>query len=156
MNPQFFSRIFLRNRLEFFHHLSNSLVIEWWGHYEDLDILVSFDRFAGNRSSFIPDSELLPGLRSWRDPDRGLAVESGNLDLGTQGGFWHGDRNLDIDILPLPSEKRVGIHLDGNEEVSASPSISTGISLPGNPDLGSRIDARGDSDRDEIRLRHKT
>ena len=104
--------------------------------------------FPGTGAPLSLSRNFCPDLRAGRDADDRRAADGRDADLGPQGRFGHGDRELQGDVRPLAPEKAVSRDLDLDVKVPGRPAVPPGVALAGDADAGPGIDAGRDPDRD--------
>src|SRR5699024_3513828 len=73
------------------------------------------------------------------DLDR-YSTQSRHLDLGAEGRLIEADRQVHAQIVAVPGEDRVRLHMHGQDHIAGLAAVRTGLALAGQTDLLSVLD----------------
>jgi hypothetical protein len=76
----------------------------------------------------------LARLRTGRDPNTRRTINRRHIDFRAERSLVDANLENHMKIVPLPSEDRMGPHLDRHEEIARLAAVAPGMPLPGHAD----------------------
>src|SRR5690606_1919666 len=122
-------------------------------HHPHGDDLIAARTASDVGHSLSPQAKLLPRLGPRWDLQLHRAVDGRHLDLGPERSLCHVERQIQVDLLPLPNEVGVRLDADAHIQVARRP-VRHVLALAGQAQRRVTVDPRRDRDRDRARLGH--
>src|SRR4051812_10837602 len=101
----------------------------------------------GLRRAALAQAEALPRLRARRNPQLDRSLERGDLDARAEHGIVNADRQLDAEVVPLPAEDGVWLHVDGDVEIAVARAAASGVAAIGDAQARALVHAGRNCDR---------